>query len=38
MLELYEEGLLSSLKSSELQIKKNIVEESASLQMTMMSD
>jgi len=38
MLELYEKGLLSSLKSSKSQIKKNFVEESASLQTTMMSD
>jgi len=37
MLELYEEGSLSSSKSSELQIRKNVIKESASLQMTMAS-
>jgi len=35
---LYEEGLLSSLKSSESQIKENVVRESTSLQTTITSD
>ena len=37
MLELYEEDLLLSSKSSVLQIKENVVEESTSLQATMAS-
>jgi len=38
MLELYEEGLLPSSKSSVSQIKENVIEESTSLQVTMTSD
>jgi len=38
MLELYKEGSLSSSKSSELQIKENVIKESTSLQMMMTSD